>query len=80
MPRNIRTAEERIREIDGLIASYQQRIEMYATKIKTLEDRKERIKNPPPRKPRSSMKNLLQKVKDSGMTVEEIAKKLELSL
>lgn len=80
MPRNIRTAEERIQEINNLIESYQKKIEWCNSKIKSLEDKKERINNPVPRKRRSSMKGLLQKMKESGMTVDEIAKKLDLNL
>lgn len=80
MARVSRTKEERIADIDSQIAAYQKRIKECYAKIEALEEKKERINNPTPRHRKNSMGNFVQKIKASGLTVEEMAEKLGLDL
>ena len=65
-----RSAEARVAEIDEKIAAHKDA-------IKKLEQRKNEILNPKPRLSKAQkVKVLIDKAKDSGMSVEEIAEKL----
>lgn len=69
-----RSKEERIAEIDAKIAGYKEKIEK-------LEQRKEAVLNPKPRASKASgMKALIAKAKEAGLTNEEIAAKLGISI
>ena len=71
---NRRPAEERIAEIDKKIAGHKEA-------IKKLEAKKHTILNPKPRASKAAgLKALLSKAKEAGMTNEEIAEKLGISL
>lgn len=72
--RVMRSKEERIAEIDKKIAFHKEKVTM-------LEAKKESILNPKPRGGRKKgMNTVLSKAKDLGMTPEEIAEKLGISL
>ena len=65
-----RSAEARVAEIDEKIAAHKDA-------IKKLEQRKNEILNPKPRLSKAQkVKIVIDKAKDSGMSVEEIAEKL----
>lgn len=65
-----RTAEARVAEIDEKIAAHKDA-------IKKLEQRKNEILNPKPRLSKAQkVKIVIDKAKDSGLTVEQIAEKL----
>lgn len=65
-----RTAEARVAEIDEKIAAHKDT-------IKKLEQRKNEILNPKPRLSKAQkVKIVIDKAKDSGLTVEQIAEKL----
>jgi hypothetical protein len=66
-----RSKEERIAEIDA-------KLQIHKRHITALEAKKNMILNPPARKVRTSVKSIIDKAKESGMTPEEIAKKLGL--
>ena len=67
-------AEERIAEIDKKIAGHKEA-------IKKLEAKKHTILNPKPRASKAAgLKALISKAKEAGMTNEEIAEKLGISL
>ena len=68
-PRVRRSAEERIAELE-------KKIEIKKGEIAKLELKIEAIKNPKPRAVRTSMKSVLDKAKEAGLTPEEIAEKL----
>lgn len=69
-----RSAEERIAEIDKKIAAHE-------ANIATLKKKKEAILNPKPRRSKAAgMKALITKAKESGMTNEQIAEKLGITL
>ena len=71
---NRRPAEERIAEIDKKIAGHKEA-------IKKLEAKKHTILNPKPRASKAAgLKALISKAKEAGMTNEEIAEKLVISL
>ena len=71
---NRRPAEERIAEIDKKIAGHKEA-------IKKLEAKKHTILNPKPRASKAAgLKALISKDKEAGMTNEEIAEKLGISL
>lgn len=71
---NRRPAEERIAEIDKKIAGHKEA-------IKKLEAKKHTILNPKPRASKvAGLKALISKAKEAGMTNEEIAEKLGISL
>lgn len=71
---NRRPAEERIAEIDKKIAGHKEA-------IKKLEAKKHTILNPKPRASKAAgLKALISKAKEAGMTNEEIAEKLGISL
>lgn len=71
---NRRPAEERIAEIDKKIAGHKEA-------IKKLETKKHTILNPKPRASKAAgLKALISKAKEAGMTNEEIAEKLGISL
>lgn len=68
-----RSPEERAAEIDKKIAAHQE-------SIKKLEQKKSDILNPKPRLTKAEkMKLILDKAKDSGLTVDEIAERLGVS-
>ena len=68
--RTIRPKEERIAIID-------QSIEFHKKDIEKLEQKKKNILNPKSRtSTKTQMKTLLNKIQESGMTIEEIAEKL----
>ena len=68
-----RSAEARVAEIDEKIAAHKDA-------IKKLEQRKNEILNPKPRLSKSQkVKIVIDKAKDSGMSVEEIAEKLGIT-
>ena len=65
-----RSAEARVAEIDEKIAAHKDA-------IKKLEQRKNEILNPKPRLSKAQkVKIVIDKAKDSGMSVDEIAEKL----
>ncbi len=69
-----RPAEERIAEIDKKIAAHKD-------SIQKLEAKKHAILNPKPRASKAAgMKALISKAKEAGLTNEEIAEKLGISL
>lgn len=71
---NRRPAEERIAEIDKKIAGHKEA-------IKKLEAKKHTILNSKPRASKAAgLKALISKAKEAGMTNEEIAEKLGISL
>ena len=71
---NRRPAEERTAEIDKKIAGHKEA-------IKKLEAKKHTILNPKPRASKAAgLKALISKAKEAGMTNEEIAEKLGISL
>ena len=71
---NRRPAEERSAEIDKKIAGHKEA-------IKKLEAKKHTILNPKPRASKAAgLKALISKAKEAGMTNEEIAEKLGISL
>ena len=76
MARYTRPKEVRIAEIDERIKKYQERIVHSEQKIQELQEKRENILNPKPRKARASMAQIVKQAKENGMTVEEIAKKL----
>lgn len=72
--RQHRTVEERVKEIDDKILSYKH-------KISNLEHRKQEILNPKPRISKAKQFRLImEKAKESGMSNEEIAKKLGIKI
>lgn len=64
--RKIRSAEERVSEIDA-------KIEFHKDKIKLLEEKKKAILSPTRKQRKKGIKSLM---KDSGLTDDEIAKAL----
>lgn len=71
--RKHRTKEEIIAEIDLKIAHH--------TKcIKSLEEKKHNILNPKPRKKKLSQKMIVEAIKSSGMSIEEIAESLGIKI
>lgn len=71
---NRRPAEERIAEIDKKIAGHK-------SAIAKLEAKKNTILNPKPRASKAAgLKALISKAKEAGMSNEEIAEKLGISL
>lgn len=71
--RKIRSAEERIAELDSKISFHKNAIEK-------LEKRKEDIRNPKKRRGRVGVLSIVKAAKESGMTVEEMAEKLGIDL
>lgn len=71
--RTRRSKEELLSEIDKKIASYKERI----TK---LEEKKQRMINPPPRKKIVSSKKIIEAAKANGLSIEEIAAKLNVNI
>lgn len=65
--------EEKIADID-------KKIETHKANIIALEEKKEAILNPQPRKRPASIKSIIDLAKSNGMTPEEIAKKLGMKL
>lgn len=69
-----RPADERIAEID-------KKIDAHKAAIEKLESKKKTILNPKPRASKAAgLKILISKAKEAGMTNEEIAEKLGISL
>ena len=76
-----RSAEERVAEIDAKIATCKTTIAKQEEKIAALEVKKQVILNPVPRVSKAGqLKELLNKAKASGMTNEEIAEKLGITI
>lgn len=76
-----RSAEERVTEIDAKIATCKATITKQEEKIAALEVKKQTILNPVPRVSKAGqLKELLNKAKASGMTNEEIAEKLGITI
>ena len=76
-----RSAEERVAEIDAKIATFKATIAKQEEKIAALEVKKQAILNPVPRVSKAGqLKELLNKAKASGMTNEEIAEKLGITI
>lgn len=76
-----RSAEERVAEIDAKIATCKAIIAKQEEKIAALEVKKQAILNPVPRISKAGqLKELLNKAKASGMTNEEIAEKLGITI
>ena len=71
--RTRRSKEELLSEIDKKIASYKERI----TK---LEEKKQRMINPPSRKKIVSSKKIIEAAKANGLSIEEIAAKLNVNI
>ena len=72
--RKIRSKDERIAEIDSKIAYHKQCIQV-------LEQKKDGILNPKTRTRKvKSVNRVIAMAKESGLTVEEIAKKLGITL
>lgn len=76
-----RSAEERVAEIDAKIETCKATIAKQEEKIAALEVKKQAILNPVPRVSKAGqLKELLNKAKASGMTNEEIAEKLGITI
>lgn len=76
-----RSAEERVVEIDAKIAALKATITKQEEKIAILEAKKQAILNPVPRVSKAGqLKALINKAKESGMTTEEIAEKLGITI
>lgn len=76
-----RSAEERVVEIDAKIAALKATITKQEEKITILEAKKQAILNPVPRVSKAGqLKALINKAKESGMTTEEIAEKLGITI
>lgn len=73
MARVIRSADERIAEIDA-------KIEKHKADIKSLEAKKDAILNPKPRKARMTTKSVADLAKKAGMKPEEMLEKLGLKI
>lgn len=72
--RTRRSPEELVAEIDNKIAAHEEA-------VKKLKKRKADILNPKPRLSKAQkMKRVIDKAKESGMTIDEIAEKLGVSL
>ena len=71
--RTRRSKEELLSEIDKNISSYKERI----TK---LEEKKQRMISPPPRKKIVSSKKIIEAAKANGLSIEEIAAKLNVDI
>ena len=76
-----RSADERVAEIDAKIAACKATIKKQEEKISELEQKKQAILNPVPRISKAGqLKALINKAKESGMTTEEIAEKLGITI
>lgn len=77
-----RTTEERLAEVDEKIAFCNKKINEYKEKIKMLQQKKENILNPKPRKRKRKMSfNTVTSIaQENGMTLEEFADKLGIEI
>lgn len=76
-----RPIEERIAEIDEMIAHCKSIIEKQERKISQLEEKKESILNPVPRLSQAGeLKLIIRAAKDSGMSNKEIASRLNVTI
>ena len=77
-----RTTEERIAEVDEKIDFYNKKINEYEEKIKMLQQKKEDILNPKPRKRKRKMSfNTVASIaQEKGMTLEEFVDKLGIEI
>lgn len=74
---NKQTTKRAIRPKEERIAIIDQSIEFHKKAIEKLEQKKQNILNPKSRtSTKTQMKTLLNKIQESGMTIEEIAEKL----
>lgn len=71
--RIIRSKEERLAEVEKKIASHKRAIE-------ALEKRKNTILNPKRRTRKASFNSVIAKAKESGISVEELAEKLGITI
>lgn len=71
--RTRRSKEELITEVDKKLAYYKER-------IAKLEEKKERLLNPPARKKTLTSKKIIDAAKANGLTIEEIASKLNVDI
>lgn len=77
-----RTTEERIAEVDERIAFCNKKINEYEEKIKMLQQKREDILNPKPRKRKRklSFNTVASIAQEKGMTLEEFADKLGIEI
>lgn len=71
--RTRRSKEELIADVDKKLAYYKER-------IAKLEEKKERLLNPPVRKKSLTSKKIIDAAKANGLTIEEIASKLNIDI
>ena len=71
--RTRRSKEELIADVDKKLAYYKERIAI-------LEEKKERLLNPPVRKKSLTSKKIIDAAKANGLTIEEIASKLNIDI
>ena len=69
-------SERKHRSKEEIIADLDSKIEYHKKCIEALEAKKHATLNPTPRKKRMSQKALVEAIKASGISMEEIAKKL----
>ena len=68
------------RSKEELIADVDKKISYYKERITKLEEKKERLLNPPVRKKTLTSKKIIDAAKANGLSIEEIAAKLNVSL
>ena len=68
--RKWRTVEERIAEVDAKIAYHEEH-------VKTLQQRREDLINPPKVARKTSMKQIADRIKESGLSTEEVMQLIE---
>ena len=78
MPREVRPVEVRVAENDEKIVFCNAKIYYYQQRIRQLEEKKDILLHPENKKP--TIAQVIKKAKDSGMSLEEIARKLKLNL
>ena len=71
--RTRRSKEELIAEVDKKVSYYKER-------ISKLEEKKERLLNPPVRKKTLTSKKIIDAAKANGLSIEEIAAKLNVDI
>lgn len=75
-----RTTDERLAEVDSKIVFCKNKIDHYQSKLKQLEEKRENILNPKPRKRKASFNSIAKLAKEQGMTLDEFATKLGIDL
>lgn len=71
--RTRRSKEELVADVDKKLAYYKER-------ISKLEEKKERLLNPPVRKKSLTSKKIIEAAKANGLSIEEIAAKLNVDI